>query len=296
MQYLNKLESWQSDKASAVTLGKFDGLHRGHQKLIEQVGQYRSQEVAGIVCAFDMGRKSLLTSAQRKRRLEGKADCLIECVFTKEIREMTAERFIEEILVRRLRAAYIVVGNDFGFGYQKQGDVQMLAYYAGQYGYHLDVIEKEQYLGRDISSTYIREELEKGNVGSAAELLGYRYETEGVVIHGRRLGRRLGFPTMNILWEEKKIAPRFGVYACEVQIDEKIYRGICNVGIKPTVTEEAKLLTEVYVFDYDKDAYGKRISVRFCEFERPETRFDSVEQLRAQVERDIRYGKAYFKM
>lgn len=294
MQYLNTLESWKSDKATAVTLGKFDGLHRGHQKLVEQIGRYRSDKVAGIICAFDMGRDSLLTSAQRKRRLEGKADCLIECAFTREIREMTAEQFIDEILVKRLRAAYIVVGIDFCFGYQKRGNIDVLNDYSGRYGYHLDVIEKEQYQGREISSTYIREELEKGNVDTAAKLLGYRYETEGVVIHGRRLGRRLGFPTMNILWEEKKIAPRFGVYACEVQIDGKAYRGICNVGIKPTVSDEAKLLTEVYVFDYDEDAYGKKISVRFCEFERPEKRFDSVEQLKAQVEQDIRYGKAYF--
>lgn len=294
MQYLNKFEAYKDVRSSAVTLGKFDGLHLGHQKLIEKVGEYQSKEVAGIVCAFDMGKASLLTDAQRRKRLEGKVDYLIACEFTKEIREMEAERFIEEILIKRLKAAHIVVGCDFCFGHGKRGNVELLKRYESEGGYRLDVIEKEQYQGRVISSTYIREELAKGNVGLAGELLGYPYMAEGVVEHGRRLGRRLGFPTMNLLWEENKIVPRFGVYACETLIDGAWRPGICNVGIKPTVTEEKKILTETHVFDYEGDFYGKEISVRFCEFERPEMKFSSVEELKAQVERDILYGRNYF--
>ncbi len=294
MQCLNELESYQDGRRAAVTLGKFDGLHLGHQKLIEKVRRYQSDDVAGIVCAFDMGNVSLLTGRQRRERLEGHVDYLIACAFTKELREMEAERFIEEVLVQRMRAAHVVVGSDFCFGYQKRGDVEMLKRYEAAGGYRVDVVEKEQYQGRVISSTYVREELAKGNVGLAARLLGYPYTAEGRVEHGRRLGRKLGFPTMNILWDEQKIAPRFGVYACEVLVDGAWRQGICNVGIKPTVTEEKRLLVEAHVFDYQEDAYGKEICVRFREFERPEMKFASVGELKAQVEDDLQYGREYF--
>lgn len=294
MQCLNELEAYQDGRRAAVTLGKFDGLHLGHQKLIEKVRRYQSNDVAGVVCAFDMGNASLLTGRQRRERLEGQVDYLIACAFTKELREMEAESFIEEILIKRMKAVHVVVGSDFGFGHRKCGDVAMLEDYARRGRFCLDVVEKEQYQGRVISSTYIREELAKGDVGLAARLLGYPYEAHGTVEHGRRLGRRLGFPTMNMLWEEQKIAPRFGVYACEVLIDGTWRQGICNVGIKPTVTDEERLLVESHVFDYQGDVYGKAIWVRFCEFERPEMKFASVEELKAQVEKDIRYGRDYF--
>ena len=294
MQCLNELEAYQDGRRAAVTLGKFDGLHLGHQKLIEKVRRYQSNDVAGVVCAFDMGNASLLTGRQRRERLEGQVDYLIACAFTKELREMEAESFIEEILIKRMKAVHVVVGSDIGFGHRKRGDVAMLEDYARRGRFCLDVVEKEQYQGRVISSTYIREELAKGDVGQAARLLGYPYEAHGTVEHGRRLGRRLGFPTMNMLWEEQKIAPRFGVYACEVLIDGTWRQGICNVGIKPTVTDEERLLVESHVFDYQGDVYGKAILVRFCEFERPEMKFASVEELKAQVEKDIRYGRDYF--
>jgi riboflavin kinase/FMN adenylyltransferase len=146
-----------------------------------------------------------------------------------------------------------------------------------------------------ISSTYIRDVLSQGNVTLAAELLGYRYGVTGIVRHGRQLGRTLGFPTMNVEPEEKKILPRFGVYVCRINIDGKWYNGIGNVGVKPTVTEEHKRLVEVFVYDYEGDAYGKEITVEFCDFERPEIRFSSVNELKKQVAKDLRYGKDYFK-
>lgn len=294
MQYLTEIYSYQSEKKSAVTLGKFDGLHRGHQKLIQKIGEYASECVQGIVCAFDMGRDSLLTNEERRKHLEGKADVFVECPFTKEIREMSAEDFIEKILIGIFHAEYVVVGTDFRFGYEKKGDVHMLAEYAPKYGYHLDIIEKEKYNGREISSTYVKEALSSGDVALANRLLGYAYGMSGVVEHGKHLGRTLGFPTMNVPWNEKKIAPRFGVYACNINIDGCVYHGIGNVGVKPTVTEEDRLLTEVFVFGYEGNAYGREIEIEFCEFERPETKFADVKALKEQVNADILYGKKYF--
>ena len=294
MQIITGIEPHQWKKSTAVTLGKFDGLHRGHQKLVNRIMEYKSPECDSVLCAFDMGRESLMTKDERRKRLEGKIDYLVEYRFTKELREMEAEDFIDQILCDNFHASHIVVGTDFSFGYRKKGDAAMLAAFAESRGYTLDVIEKERYQGRVISSSYIREALSRGEVELAGELLGYPYEMSGVLEHGRRLGRTLGFPTMNIEPREHKILPRFGVYACRVQIGGKWYDAIGNAGIKPTVTNEHKRLLEVFVFGYEGDTYGKEIRVQFCTFERPETKFDSVEELKNQVMRDIRFGEEYF--
>ena len=294
MQYMTEISSYKNEKASAVTLGKFDALHRGHQKLIEQICKYRTEERVGIVCAFDMGRRALLTGEEKRKHLEKQVDYLIACPFTKEIREMEAELFIQKILAERFHASYIVVGTDFQFGYKKRGDVKMLSAYADRYGYRLDVIEKERYQGQIISSTYVREALADGNITLANSLLGYPYQITGQVRHGKQLGRRLGFPTMNVFPKEEKILPRFGVYACRIMVDGIRYLGIGNVGVKPTVSEEMKPLTEVFAFGYAGDAYGKTVTVEFCDFLRPEKRFTSVEELKRQIDRDMERGKVYF--
>lgn len=294
MRYITEINSYQGNKRSAVTLGKFEGLHRGHQKLIDQVKEYASGDVESIVCAFDMGKESLLTVREKRERLESQVDVMIACPFTRELREMEAEDFIRQILVDRFRAAYIVVGTDFRFGHEKRGDVEMLAKYAELYGYHLDVAEKERYENRVISSTYVREALGEGNVELANDLLGYTYRISGRVEHGKQLGRTLGFPTMNVPPEPGKIMPRFGVYACRVQVDGRWYPGIGNVGVKPTVAEEAKALVEAFAFDFTGDVYGKEVSVEFRAFERPEQKFGSVEELKARVDEDIRFGREFF--
>lgn len=294
MKYITGIESYSGQKRSAVTLGKFDGLHLGHQKLIDKIISYASDECESIVCAFDMHRDSLMTGRERREHLEPKVDWLIDQPFTKSLREMEAEEFIDRILYKVLRAAHIVVGTDFSFGYGKRGNAALLQEMADQYGYTVDVIEKERYLGTVISSTYIKDALAQGDVKLAERLLGYPYEMTGIVRHGKQLGRTLGFPTMNIEPEKNKILPRFGVYACRVRIDGKWYDAVGNAGIKPTVTDEQRRLLEVFVYGYDGDAYGKEITAQFCEFERPETKFGSVEELKNNVMRDMCYGERYF--
>lgn len=294
MKYITGIESYSGQKRSAVTLGKFDGLHLGHQKLIDKIISYASDECESIVCAFDMHRDSLMTGRERREHLEPKVDWLIDQPFTKSLREMEAEEFIDRILYKVLRATHIVVGTDFSFGYGKRGNAALLQEMADQYGYTVDVIEKERYLGTVISSTYIKDALAQGDVKLAERLLGYPYEMTGIVRHGKQLGRTLGFPTMNIEPEKNKILPRFGVYACRVRIDGKWYDAVGNAGIKPTVTDEQRRLLEVFVYGYDGDAYGKEITAQFCEFERPETKFGSVEELKNNVMRDMRYGERYF--
>lgn len=294
MHYFTDINSYKNEKPSAVTLGKFDALHRGHQKLIDRIREYADADMVSIVCAFDMGLMTLLTAEEKRKLLEVQVDYLIACPFTKELREMEAEAFIQEILAKRFHAAHIVVGTDFCFGHGKRGNTAMLAEYAGKYGYSLDVIEKERHDGEIISSTRIRKALAKGNVMLANTLLGYRYQLSGEVRHGKQLGRRLGFPTMNIFPGEKKMMPRFGVYTCRIFVDGIWYEGIGNVGVKPTVADESRLLAEVFAFGYEGDAYGRHVTVEFCDFLRSEKKFASVEELKCQVDSDIARGKRYF--
>lgn len=295
MQYITEISAYKNEKKSAVTLGKFDALHRGHQKLIDQIRGYTDDQTVSIVCAFDMGRASLLTNSEKRKKLETQVDYLIACPFTRELREMEAEAFIEEILIKRFHATHIVVGTDFRFGHGKRGDVKLLAQYAEVHGYHLDVIEKERYQGQMISSTYVRQCLSEGNVALANTLLGYDYAISGNVRHGMQLGRTLGFPTMNVIPENEKIMPRFGVYTCRIQVDGIWYDGIGNVGVKPTVAEGQRPLLEVYAFGYEGDAYGKPVTATFRQFVRPEKKFSSVEELKKQVDADIESGKEFFK-
>lgn len=295
MQYFTDINSYENEKQSAVTLGKFDALHRGHQKLIDQICEYADENTVSIVCAFDMGKYALLTGEEKRERLESKIDYFISCPFTKEIREMEAETFIRDILVNKFHASHIVVGTDFRFGHGKCGDARMLEQYAEQYGYQLDVIEKETFEGKIISSTYIRNTLAEGDIVRANCLLGYSYQLSGKVRHGQQLGRTLGFPTMNVIPEEEKIMPKFGVYTCRILVDGVWHCGIGNVGVKPTVAEGQKPLVEVYAFDYSGDAYDKFVTVEFDEFVRPEMKFDSIEDLKAQVDKDIHSGMGLLK-
>lgn len=304
MQYINRLSDYEGRKEAAVTFGKFDGLHTGHQKLVEQVRKLgESEELASIVCAFDMrplweriGKtpRMLMTGKERHRRLEGKVDVLAECPFTLEFSRIHAEEFIRDIVCRRFHARYVVVGTDFQFGYEKQGDIHLLRQFEEAYGYRLIVIEKERYENRVISSTYIKELLSGGDLTLANRLLGYPYGIIGQVEHGKELGRKLGFPTLNVAWPEHKLAPPRGVYLSNIQVDGQWFHGISNVGVKPTVSKEERVLIESFLFGYDGDAYGKEVTVDLLAFRRAERVFESVSELKACIDRDIEYGKHFF--
>lgn len=304
MHYIKSLSEYSDDKKSAVTFGKFDGLHLGHQKLINKVRELgKVNEISSVVCTFDMSsfwkernmqKKMLMTGQERYAHLDGKVDCLVECPFTQRFRSMPAEEFIKDIICGKFHAEYVVVGTDFKFGYNQGGDIHTLKKYSGQYGYELIVIEKERYQDRIISSTYIKETLSEGNVELANRLLGYPYEVNGFVGHGRKLGRNLGFPTLNIAWPEDKFIPPRGVYISEILLGGMRYHGISNVGVRPTVTEKEEVVLETFLFDYAGDAYEKEVKIELIEFRRPERKFNSVEELKAQVDQDIAYGKSCF--
>lgn len=176
MQYIKGIDNYQNTRSSAITFGKFDGLHQGHDLLIQRVEEHQKKDdVDGIVVAFDMKQQgNLMTNPEKAELLKDRINYFIDCPFDEKISSMEAETFIENIIVGIFHAKYIVVGTDFHFGYQKRGDYHMLQKHSEIYGYQVEVFEKKRYEGREISSTYIKEELKKGNMELVNHLLGHK--------------------------------------------------------------------------------------------------------------------------
>ena len=207
---------------------------------------------------------------------------------------MEPEQFVKEYLVDRLQTGFVAVGPDFRFGYERRGNPRMLAELGEIYGFQVQVLEKEKDGNLDISSTYIREELEKGNMEKVNDLLGYPYFTRGEIVHGRQLGRTIGIPTANLIPPKVKKLPPNGVYITQSLIGNRVYQGITNVGYKPTVKENF-LGVETYLFACNEDLYGQEAEVRFYKYLRPEKKFASLEELKKQLDRDVETGRSFFE-
>lgn len=271
---------------SAVSLGKFDGFHRGHRLLLDRI--LAQKELHSTVFTFDgiLKDKQIYLETEKRMLLERLGvEREVIFPFCEETKIMAPEVFIREILVKRMDAKLICVGEDFHFGKDRRGDVDMLSKYAPQYGYELCVFPKIKEDGEVISSTRIRGELAQGRIEKANCLLGDPYFVRGEVVHGNALGRTIGMPTANLLPGEQKLLPAYGVYATRVEADGKIYGGVTNVGVKPTIGAD-RANVETTLLHFDGDLYGKQITVYFLEFLRPEQRFDSLEELKAQMSRD----------
>ena len=296
MEYVKIEGQFPKFSRCAVTLGKFDGIHRGHRKLIQTILDRKSEygELA-VVMAFVSDRQTILTSEERRILLEKMGvDVLLECPLNDQMKHMKADVFIRQILKGNLQASCVVVGEDFRFGYERKGTPQLLEKAGEKYEYDTIVVPKEMEGSRKISSTYIREELKKGNMEKVRELLGNPFFAVGTVTHGRGMGHRDFFPTANIIPPKQKLLPPNGVYVTLSHFDGTDYPGITNIGYKPTVGE-AFLGIETNLFDCDLDLYGQNCTVDFYKYIRPEQKFASFEALKAQIRKDIEVGKAYFQ-
>ena len=206
---------------------------------------------------------------------------------------MEPEDFIR-MLVEKLNVKCIVAGEDFHFGHNRRGDYQMLKKYAPVYGYEALILSKMKEDERDISSTFVREEIMAGNIEKANHLLGYRYFVTGMVKHGNQIGRTIGIPTINLIPPEEKLLPPFGVYVTEVFIDDKRYYGVTNVGCKPTIKGNNPVGVETHLLDFREDVYEKVVTVEFLTMIREERRFDSIEKLQEQMMNDIAFTRTFF--
>ncbi len=283
---------------SAVCLGKFDGVHKGHRMLIDYVSNIEG--MPGVMFTFDMNPRTLfdadfktIYSEEEKISLLKNTglDMLIEYPFTKETAALSADDFVKDILVGKLSAGVICIGKDFRFGHNRLGDLELLLSLSEKYGFKVKAFDKATFEGSEISSTRIRNLIKEGNVKKAGELLGSPYFIEGPVVHGHALGRTVGMPTANIIPDECKILPKFGVYASDIFIDGRKFRGITNIGVKPSVGDKEIPGAETLIFDFDEDIYDKIIKVELLDFIREERKMGSLKEVREQVEIDSKRAR-----
>lgn len=305
MKYIKHTLSFEAEGGSVVTLGKFDGLHRGHMLLVDRVLEIGRQEgLETVVFTFAVPpamrvahepAHQLLTNEERHLRLENYGiDLLVECPFSEEVMRMEPEAFIREILVEKLHAACVVVGTDFHFGYQRRGSARMLKELGPDYGFRTEIIEKAREDGREISSTWIKEELRKGRMERVEQLLGYPYTVREKIVHGRALGRTIGVPTINQVPGKEKLLPPYGVYVSRVKVLGKEFYGMTNIGVKPTVRENFTGV-ETYLFHCQEDLYGQTAEVSLLHYQRREQKFPSVEALQAHLKKDEAEAEEYLK-
>ena len=304
MIYIRNQRDATIEDDTVLTLGKFDGLHRGHELLMENLfAVSRKTGLKTMVFTFDIppNRKReemdnrVLTTNEEKREVFAKTglDILYECPFTTEIMTMEPKDFIQWI-VTAFHVKVIVVGNDFRFGYQRKGTVETLRQFEKEYGYSLLVFDKVKEDGREISSTFIREEIKEGRLKKANHLLGYPFFVRSQVIHGKKLGRTIGIPTLNMDLPKEKLLPLNGVYVTRVTLLGQTYGAVTNVGCKPTVQAEGTVGVETHVIGFEGDVYGMEITVEFLDFIRTEKKFSSVEELKTQMQKDVLYAKNQF--
>lgn len=290
-----------------IALGFFDGVHIGHGALLRRVIQ-RAGELGAVPSAltFDTHPENLilgagaplLTGPEERaalmREMYGIRDVLI-IPFDNDMMHLEWRSFVTDLLIARYNAVHLVVGHDFRFGYRGEGTSQRLQQLCSEMEIGCDVIPAVPLDGITVSSSYIRTLIAQGNVERAGRFLGHPHTLTDQVRHGKNLGTRLGFPTLNLQIPSGHVIPAFGVYATTVCIDGVKYSAATNVGVRPTVDENGQITVEASLLDFDGDLYGKTVRVEFCRYLRPEQKFDTLDALRVQVLKDITEVRNYFK-
>lgn len=303
MEIIHDTTEFQLKKQTAVAIGKFDGLHRGHQELLSHILRQKEEGLLAVVFTFHpsaavfFGQSSSeeLTTRQEKRKLFEKMgiDVLIEFPLNRETAATDPEGFVRKYLAGQMRTSYLAAGEDITFGRKGEGNRKLLEKLSESFGYQFQVIEKMREGSREISSTYVREEVEKGHMETAERLLGRYYSFEGKVEEGRKLGRRLGMPTLNLYPPKEKLLPPKGVYYSAVCTEQGRYPGITNIGRKPTVNDTDMVSVETYLYDFEGDMYGQEIVTELLQFKRSEQKFRDVAELKRQMEADIEAGRSF---
>lgn len=303
MELITGTTDFHIDSKAAVAIGKFDGIHRGHQKLINEVLKCKNNGLQTVIFTFDPppsvffnnDSSKELTTKEEKRDMfmEMGIDILIEYPLNVKTATIMPESFVEDILVNKLHAKVIVAGIDISFGHKGAGDIQLLEIMSEKFGFEVRIIEKVCINEKEISSTYVRDEVEFGNMENVTRLLGSPYTISGIVQHGKRLGRTFGMPTVNQIPAGNKLLPPFGVYFSKVNYKNKEYNSLTNIGIKPTVTDENIAGVETYIYDFSEDLYGKKIEVKLLKYSRKEKRFDNIDELIKQLQDDMEDGKKF---
>lgn len=302
MQVIKELDTLPEPPHQAVlAIGNFDGVHLGHREIFRRVVR-KARELGGtaVVVTFEPHPLRLLapdkaplrlnTPEEKVRLLAASCiDLLVVLNFTRELAEMPAPDFVREILVGKLGVKHLIVGYDYAFGRDRQGDTEFLAQQARLYNFTLEVLEPIRAEQQAHSSTAIRQFLSEGRVAEAVRILGRNFTLDGEVVHGEGRGRKLGFPTANLV-TRKEILPRDGVYAVKVKWRDSYYDGVINIGRRPTFAGSSPTL-EIHLIDFQGNLYGERLRIYFVDRLRDERRFTGVQALQEAVVRDIAHAR-----
>ena len=287
-------------KCPIVTIGSFDGVHLGHACVIQHLKEKASSiDGESVIISFEPHPREVLYPREQKigilTTLEEKiailekygVDHLIILKFTLEFAQQPYNDFVKKVLIDKLKIKGLVVGYDHRFGKDRAGNFENLQELANKYGFFLEkeVVFEENDV--NVSSTKIRNALTVGDITTVNRFLGYSYSVTGEVVYGHHLGHKIGFPTANIqVSDERKLLPAIGVYAVKVIIEQEIFNGMLNIGIRPTVSNDGQVSCEVYIFDFNRDLYGKTITINFIDRIRGERKFNDIEELRVQLQKD----------
>lgn len=306
MQIIRDTTEFVSPGETAVSIGKFDGVHLGHRRLLEELLDQKEKGLLAAVFTFDpypevffgFGSKQILTTREEKEMIFEKMgiDILVEFPFNAKSAATPSREFVSNFLCKQMRARFIAAGPDLSFGDHGSGNFELLEKMAPEYGFKAKMIEKIVMDEHVVSSTLIRRLIDTGEVTTAARYLGEPYMVRGKIVHGRALGRRIGIPTLNQVPPEDKLLPPFGVYYSDVLVGSRKFYGMTNIGVKPTVSDEKRVTVETYLYDFKGDIYGETATVQLLTHRRPEMKFSSVEELKATMEHDIQAGREYHQI
>lgn len=294
----NRIEEIRGLKHTCVTIGNFDGIHRGHQVLIKKTVEYaKKHNMQSLVFTFQNHPinffkpdtvKNILTIKEKVDVLKSfEVDVLVDVIFDKTATQISPEKYIKEILVEKLNVKKIIIGHDFGFARKREGTIETLKKYGEIYGYTVEVIEPVIIDDKRVSSTLIRNAVQENNIKKANKLLGRNYFVEGEIVKSRQIGRTIGFPTANLKIEKNKVLPGGGIYATKVTYNDNVFLGATNIGTNPTVNGN-KLSVETHILDFDKEIYGEVIKVEFLDKIREEQKFENVNELMKQIQKDVK--------
>lgn len=296
----------QATGARVLAIGNFDGVHLGHRALLERlVARARQHGLPPAVMTFEPHPRELFAPEQAPARLTSLREklallegCGVEEVFllhfSRKLAGLTAEEFIERVLVRGLAVRHLIIGDDFRFGKGRAGDFGMLQAAGQVHGFGVEAMHTIEIDGERVSSSAVRDALGAGDLEHAARLLGRPYNISGRVVHGDKIGRRIGWPTANIQLKRKRVALT-GVFAATVSgLDKRHLPGAASLGVRPTLGQGLKPVLEVHLFDFDQQIYGAHVTVHLLHKLRDEMKFASCDELTAQIARDVQATKDFF--
>lgn len=287
-------ENFEKLPQTIIALGKFDAIHNGHKKILNEVNKIsKEKNIKSLVFSFEIMKDNLIITKNEKIKIleEQKMDFLYFQAFTDEFKNMSARDFFIKILIEKCNAKHIVAGDDWHFGKNREGDVNLLKKLCEEKDIGISIIERLKTFDTYISSSKIREYVSNGDIKNANKMLGRNFAISGLVVSGKHLGTKMGFPTVNLKYDNEKILPSKGVYKTRVLYENVYYQAMTNVGINPTVDKENLIRIETHIFDFDKEIYGDFITVEFLDKIRDEIKFSSVDELISQLEKDKLYAK-----